>query len=105
LSDISEQKKVLLLLFTTVIALETDILFRVFVLVPGQAYWFFYGWTPDYLAVIWSVAGFITPIKVVLAAIVAVTIGLQILRVLERHGESVGIHNENTLPSDAANFA
>jgi hypothetical protein len=105
LSDITESKRILLLLFTTVIALETDILFRVFLLVPGQAYWFFYGLTPEMLYGMWLVAGFITPIKVVLAAIVAVTLGLQLLRTLERHGDSVGLHNENTLPSAVANFA
>ncbi len=98
-SDITEPKRVLLLLFTTVIALETDILFRVFLLVPGQAYWFFYGLTPEILYGMWLVAGVITPIKVVLAAIVAVTLGLQLLRTLERQGGSVGLHNENTLPN------
>ncbi|MFW9925960.1 MAG: hypothetical protein ACFFDM_04240 [Candidatus Thorarchaeota archaeon] len=98
-SDITEMKRILLLLFTTFIALETDILFRVFVLVPGQTYWFFYGWTPVELALIWSVAGFITPIKVVLAAIVSVTLGLQILRILEQQGDSVGLPNEKELPN------
>ncbi|MFW9768612.1 MAG: hypothetical protein ACFFF9_13970 [Candidatus Thorarchaeota archaeon] len=99
LSNITERKRVLLLLFSTVIALETDILFRVLVLVPGQVYWFIYGWTPSYLAFIWSAAGFITPIKVAVAAFVSVTLGLQLLRSLERHGDSVGLHNENTLPN------
>jgi hypothetical protein len=99
LTEISEKKRVLLLLFSTVIALETDILFRVFVLVPGQTYWFFYGWTPADLALIWSVAGFITPIKVVLAAIVAITLGLQLLRILERHGDSISLADADALPN------
>ena len=85
------------------IALESDILFRVFVLVPGQVHWIL-GMFPEVLYDIWLVAGFITPIKVVLATIVTVTLGLQLLRTLERQGESVGLHNENTLPSDVANF-
>ena len=102
-SDISERNKLLLLIFTTVIALESDILFRVFVLVPGQLHWIL-GMTPEILQEIWMIAGFITPIKVVLATIVTVTLGLQLLRILERHGDSIGLHNENTLPSDVANF-
>ncbi|MHA2026123.1 MAG: hypothetical protein ACW98U_09500 [Candidatus Thorarchaeota archaeon] len=95
----TERKKVLALLFSSVIALETDILFRIFVLVPGQTYWFFYGWTPADLALIWSVAGFITPIKVVLAAIVAITLGLQLLRTLERHGDSIALSDADALPN------
>jgi hypothetical protein len=98
-SEISEWKRVLLLIFTTVIALESDILFRIFVLVPGQTYWFFYGWTPLDLALIWSVAGFITPIKVVLAALVTITLGLQLLRILERHGDSMALSDVDALPS------
>ncbi|MHA2115343.1 MAG: hypothetical protein ACXABM_07585 [Candidatus Thorarchaeota archaeon] len=95
----TERKKVLALLFSSVIALETDILFRIFVLVPGQTYWFFYGWTPADLALIWSVAGFITPIKVVLAAIVAITLGLQLLHTLERHGDSIALSDADALPN------
>lgn len=102
--DITERKKIILLVFTTVIALETDILFRVFVLLPGQLHWIL-GLTPEILYGIWLVAGIITPIKVVLASIVVVTIGLQIIRILERQGDSVGIQNENTLPSDVINTA
>ena len=98
-SGISERNKVLALLFSSVIALETDILFRIFVLVPGQAYWFFYGWTPTDLYYIWLGAGFITPIKVVMAASVAVTLGLQLLRILERHGESIALGDVDALPN------
>ena len=98
-SKISERKKVLALLFSTVIALETDILFRIFVLVPGQVYWFFYGWTPAILYDIWLVAGFITPVKVVMAAVVAITLGLQLLRILERHGDSIALGDVDALPN------
>ncbi|MFW9794825.1 MAG: ECF transporter S component [Candidatus Thorarchaeota archaeon] len=98
-SLLSERRKVILLLFVTVIALETDILFRIFLLVPGQTYWFFYGWTPEYLYDLWLVAGFITPAKVVMAAIVSITLGLQILRIIESEGNSFGLNNENSLSS------
>ncbi|MFX1484361.1 MAG: hypothetical protein ACFFCP_14360, partial [Promethearchaeota archaeon] len=103
-SNTNERYKILLLLFCTVIALESDILFRVFVLLPGQVHWVL-GMTPEILYDVWLVAGIITPIKVILASIVVVTIGLQIIRILERHGDSVGLHNENTLPSNVINSA
>ncbi len=93
----SERHNLLLLIFCTVIALETDILFRVFVLVPGQVHWLF-GWTPDILYDIWLVAGFITPIKVILAVIVMVTLGRQLLRVLEQQGDSIALGDADSLP-------
>ncbi|MHA2079806.1 MAG: hypothetical protein ACW99H_01520, partial [Candidatus Thorarchaeota archaeon] len=94
----SERYKLLLLLFCTVIALETDILFRVFVLVPGQVHWIL-GMTPEILYGIWLVAGIITPIKVALAAIVVVTLGRQLLRVLEQQGDSIAMGNTGSLPN------
>ena len=97
-SNTSERHKLLLLLFCTVIALETDILFRVFVLMPGQVHWIL-GMTPEILYGIWLVAGIITPIKVVLAAIVVVTLGRQILRILERHGDSIALSDADALPN------
>jgi hypothetical protein len=97
-SNTSERYKLLLLLFCTVIALETDILFRVFILVPGQVHWVL-GMTPEILYGIWLVAGIITPIKVVLAAIVVITLGLQLLRILERHGDSIAMDDADALPN------
>ncbi|MFW9975332.1 MAG: hypothetical protein ACFFDQ_08715 [Candidatus Thorarchaeota archaeon] len=94
----SERHNLLLLIFCTVIALETDILFRVFVLVPGQVHWLF-GWTPDILYDIWVIAGFITPIKVILAVIVTVTLGRQLLRGLEHQGDSIALGDADSLPN------
>ena len=98
-SNSSESNKLLLLVFCSVIALETDILFRVFVLVPGQAYWFFYGWTPINLYYLWLGAGFITPVKVLMATIVTITLGRQVLRVLETHGEIIPMDEEKATPT------
>jgi hypothetical protein len=103
-SDTGDRNRLLLLIFCTVIALESDILFRVFVLIPGQVHWIL-GMTPEILYDLWLVAGIITPIKVVLATIVTITLGIQILRILESHGDSIGLHDENALPNDVANFA
>jgi hypothetical protein len=97
-SNNSERYNLLLLIFCTVIGLETDILFRVFVLVPGQVHWLF-GWTPEILYDIWLVAGFITPIKVILAAIVMVTLGRQLLRILEQQGNSISMGDTDSLPN------
>jgi hypothetical protein len=97
-SNPSERHNLLLLIFCTVIALETDILFRVFVLVPGQVHWLF-GWTPEILFGIWMVAGFITPIKVTLAAIVMVTLGRQLLRGLEQRGDSIALGDADSIPN------
>ena len=74
----------LLLLFAAIIGLEADILFRVFVLVPGQTYWLFYLLTPDALYWIWVTAGIITPTKVALGTIFTITIGYSLLQLLPR---------------------
>lgn len=68
------------LLFTIIIGLESDILFRVFVLIPGQTYWFFYGLSPEALQLIWLGAGILTPLKVAIATVVGLAIGLPLLR-------------------------
>lgn len=90
-SNTGERYKLMMLIFCCVIALESDILFRVFVLVPGQMWWFYYAMTSADLALLWIGAAFITPIKVVMAVFVIVTIGRQLLRTLERQGESISI--------------
>lgn len=97
-TNTSERYNLLLLIFCTVIALETDILFRVFILVPGQIHWLF-GWTPEILFEMWMVAGFITPIKVILAVIVMISLGRQLLRVLEQQGESTSLGDADSLPN------
>ncbi len=93
-SNTSERFKLLMLIFCCVIALETDILFRVFVLVPGQMWWFYYAMTPEDLALVWIGAGFVTPIKVVMAVFVIVTLGRQLLRTLEQHGDPISMSDD-----------
>ncbi|MFX0167924.1 MAG: hypothetical protein ACFE89_01095 [Candidatus Hodarchaeota archaeon] len=74
------------LLFAVVIGLEADILLRVFILIPGQAYWLFYGWTPEFLQFLWLTAGIITPTKVAIATLFTVTLGYSLLQILPRLG-------------------
>jgi hypothetical protein len=55
----------ILLALATLVGLEADILFRIFILIPLGGYSIFYGLTPEVLAAIWSVpAPLITPFKV-----------------------------------------
>ncbi len=98
-SDTSDRYRLLMLVFCSVIALETDILFRVFLLVPGQIYWFYYVWTPADLYYLWLGAGFITPIKVLLATLIVVTLGRQLLRNLEQHNGSIAMDDADSLPN------
>ncbi|MCF2138290.1 MAG: hypothetical protein K9W43_13745 [Candidatus Thorarchaeota archaeon] len=67
---------------SAVFGLEADILTRIFFLIPCQTYWLFYGFTPEQLAVLWLVAGIITPLKVVFAGFITVLIGCPLLRAL-----------------------
>ncbi len=90
----SEKKNLLNLIFCTVIGLETDILTRVFLLVPGQTYWLFYGFTVEDLQVLWLGAGIITPIKVIMAVLLMVTVGYQVLKALPHY---VGYSKEKGL--------
>jgi hypothetical protein len=68
------------LVLGTVIGLEVDILVRIFILIPGQFWWFFYGIPVEELQLLWLVAGVITPIKVALSAMATVAIGKSLLR-------------------------
>ncbi|UCE43671.1 MAG: hypothetical protein JSV57_04765 [Candidatus Bathyarchaeota archaeon] len=65
------------------IGLEADVLLRIFVLVPCHGYQFFFGWTPESLAAIWTVpAPIITPFKVLLSTFVVTLIAPQIRRII-----------------------
>jgi len=67
------------------LGLEADILFRIFILVPCQAYRLFYGLTSEALIFIWAVpAPIITPLKVALATLVAGTIGPTLMGILKQ---------------------
>ena len=72
---------------SALLGLEADILFRIFILIPGRGYSIFYGLTPEILAMIWSVpAPLITPIKVLTSILTARLLIPTILRVLKENG-------------------
>jgi hypothetical protein len=67
------------------LGLEADVLFRIFVFVPCQTYWLFYGLTPEALVAVWAVpAPIITPFKVLLSTFIATLVGPQITSILRR---------------------
>ncbi len=68
------------LILGTVIGLEADILVRIFILIPGQMWWLYYAMPLEILQGLWLVAGIITPIKVIIAAIATIAIGKSLLR-------------------------
>jgi hypothetical protein len=98
-SNTSERYKQLMLVFCAIIGLEADILFRVFVLLPGQTHWFFYGWGVAELLPLWVGGAFIAPIKVVMGVLVIVTLGRQILRALEQQVDSVALSDSGLSPN------
>ncbi len=69
------------MILATVIGLESDILVRIFILIPGQMYWIYYGMPLEVIQGLWLVAGVITPIKVILAAIATIAIGRSLLEI------------------------
>jgi hypothetical protein len=68
------------------IGLEADILFRIFVFIPGQTYRLFYGFTPEILGVIWAASALVTPIQVGIAILMTVFIGPMLVRTLSLKG-------------------
>jgi hypothetical protein len=72
---------------STLIGLEADILFRIFVLIPAQGYNIFYGLSSEVLVMIWSVpAPLITPFKVGVSIFLATMLVPSILKILKEKG-------------------
>ncbi|MFW6117557.1 MAG: hypothetical protein ACOC6G_03135 [Thermoproteota archaeon] len=68
------------------LGLEADVLLRIFILVPMQAYRLFYGLTPEALAAIWAApAPVLTPFKVLLSTFLSTLMGPQILDFLKKY--------------------
>lgn len=74
----------LILAVVAFVGLEADVLFRIFVFIPGQTYRLFYGFDVETLQVIWGGAAVITPIKVALSTIATVIIGHPLIRALRK---------------------
>ncbi|MCK5625384.1 hypothetical protein KAI11_00860 [Candidatus Bathyarchaeota archaeon] len=72
--------------FCALIGLEADILFRIFVFIPGQTYRLFYGFTPEILEIIWAAGALVTPIQVGIAILMTGIIGPVLIRILSLKG-------------------
>jgi len=70
----------------TFIGLEADVLFRIFLFIPGQTYWFFYGFDVDALSLIWMAGAFETPVKVALSTVIVLTVGPSLIKTLKGAG-------------------
>lgn len=77
----------------TFIGLEADVLFRIFLLIPCQTYWLFYGWNAETLQGIWAVGAIETPIKAGLAALISAIIIPQIVKTLRKTDFTLNAEN------------
>ena len=75
----------LILTVVAFVGLEADVLFRITVLVPGQAYKL-YGWNVETLRLIWSAGAVGTPLKVALSTFATVAIGQPLIKTLRKTG-------------------
>ncbi len=76
----------LILAASAFVGLEADILFRIFIFIPGQTYSLFYDLNIEALQAIWGSAALITPAKAVLSTMVTVIIGHPLIRTLRKAG-------------------
>ena len=66
------------------IGLEADVLFRIFVFVPGQTYRLFYDYSVETLRLIWVEGAAETPIKVALSTLITAVIGPPIIKAVRK---------------------
>jgi hypothetical protein len=81
---------------STLIGLEADILFRIFILIPLKGYSIFYGLTPEVLAVIWAVpAPLITPFKVIISTFFTVILVPKLLKQIKSKELTWGVRTKS----------
>jgi hypothetical protein len=71
---------------SALIGLEADILFRIFILIPGQTYRLFYRNGAESLIPLWIEAAAITPIKVAISVLITTTIGPPLVKAIKKTG-------------------
>jgi len=69
---------------STFIGLESDVLFRIFILVPCQTYQLFYGFGVETLQLIWTMGAVGTPMKAALSTLLTVVVGHQLVKTLKK---------------------
>ena len=75
----------LALAFCAFIGLEADILFRIFLFVPCQTYRLF-AFTTEELQLIWIAGAVMTPVQVAISALFTSTVGVPLMKILDRMG-------------------
>jgi hypothetical protein len=65
------------------IGLEADVLFRIFLLVPGGTYQYFYGWDIDTLRTVWVSGAIETPLKAALSTSATAIIGKPVVDLIK----------------------
>jgi hypothetical protein len=68
------------------IGLEADILFRIFLFIPGQTYQFLYGFSSEIVKIIWTTGALVTPIQVSVAVLLCACIGPVLVKILSLRG-------------------
>jgi len=66
------------------IGLEADILFRVFVLVPCQTYWYVYHWPLEALQMAWVLNAAVTPVQVAFSSLVTAMVVSPLIKVIRK---------------------
>lgn len=69
---------------SALIGLEADILFRIFIFIPGQTYRLFYNLGQEALIPIWVEGAVMTPIKVAISILVTTTVGPPLVKVIRK---------------------
>lgn len=77
-------RKFFMLPLCTLIGLEADVLFRIFLFIPCQTYKIIYGFNVEILQLIWSASAFVTPIQVALSTLVTSMIGTPLIKALKK---------------------
>jgi hypothetical protein len=70
----------------TFIGLEADVLFRIFILIPCQTYWIFFGLDVSALQPIWAVGAVETSTKVALSTLVSMLVTPAIITAVRKMG-------------------
>lgn len=71
---------------SALIGLEADILFRIFLFIPGRTYQLFYGLGAEDLVPLWVIAAAVTPIKVAISILFTTIVAPSLIKVIGRIG-------------------
>ena len=80
-----QDRPVYRLLFSAFVGLESDILFRIFLLIPCQTYSFIYGFDVATLRYIWLGGALVTPLQVALSLFVGTVMAMRLTSVPGLH--------------------